>query len=143
MQYHKQLFLHDPDNGVFGDCHRTALACLLDKQPKEVPHFLEGNPDGVEFIRREREYLETQGLSLFQVAYADTIENVLATVGQQNPGLRYILGGKSPRGTNHSVVCCGSEIIHDPHPDSGGLVAGIDPDGYCWVDVLIPLGMVA
>lgn len=38
MQYHKQLNKRDPENGVFGDCYRTAVACILDKHPSEVIH---------------------------------------------------------------------------------------------------------
>jgi hypothetical protein len=38
MTPHKQRFRHDPANGIYGDCWRTAIACLLDIQPEEIPH---------------------------------------------------------------------------------------------------------
>ena len=38
-----QLNKHDPANGVYGDCGRTVIACLLDLHPSEVPHFWDGN----------------------------------------------------------------------------------------------------
>ncbi len=37
MLQHRQLFLHEPERRSFGDCHRTALACLLNLPPEEVP----------------------------------------------------------------------------------------------------------
>lgn len=33
MKYNKQLFRHHPEQGIFGDCHRTAIACMLDLEP--------------------------------------------------------------------------------------------------------------
>jgi len=40
MRFHKQLITnHNPESGIFGDCQRTAIACLLDKHPSDVPHF--------------------------------------------------------------------------------------------------------
>ena len=42
MTPHKQLIKHDPENGQWGDCGRTAIACLLDLHPSDVPHFWEG-----------------------------------------------------------------------------------------------------
>ena len=38
MTPHKQLNRHRPEEGVFGDCYRTAIACLLDLRPQDVPH---------------------------------------------------------------------------------------------------------
>ena len=35
----RQLFRHEPHNVIYGDCHRTAIACLLDMEPWQVPHF--------------------------------------------------------------------------------------------------------
>ena len=36
----KQEFVHDPSNGVYGDCQRAVIASLLDLPLSEVPHFL-------------------------------------------------------------------------------------------------------
>lgn len=33
-----------------------------------------------------------------------------------------IASGKSPRGLEHCVICKGMDVVHDPHPDGGGLV---------------------
>ena len=42
MRPQQQKFKHDPANGSYGDCFRTALACILDLDRDEVPHFNEG-----------------------------------------------------------------------------------------------------
>ena len=38
------------------------------------------------------------------------------------PDAYYLMGGMSLRGKPHCVVCLGGEMVHDPHPDGGGLV---------------------
>ena len=42
MTPYKQLNHHDPDNGIIGDCYRTAIACLLDLPPDALPNYCEG-----------------------------------------------------------------------------------------------------
>lgn len=141
MKFHKQRFRHDPEKGVFGDCHRTAIACLLDLELDDVPHFLHDGCDAIEFNRREGEFLERRGFALFQMAYVGDLGDVLVSVGTCNPGVIHLLAGKSPRGTCHTVVCCDGRIIHDPHPDGGGIVAPCGDDGYYWFSVLVPRSM--
>ena len=41
MEFYKQLNEHNPDEGVYGDCYRTAIGCLLNIPPEFVPHFCE------------------------------------------------------------------------------------------------------
>lgn len=136
MIYNKQLFRHDPDNKVFGDCHRTALACMLDLQPSEVPHFYESG-DPLEFDRLLKEYLTSINLCEVNFPFLNELDAVLNHMGFLNKNVYYILGGTSPRGTSHSVVACGGEIIHDPHPDGGNLVCPMS-DGYYWITVYVP-----
>jgi len=38
MKFYKQKYLHDPGNGVIGDCYRTAIGCILEIDPMELPH---------------------------------------------------------------------------------------------------------
>lgn len=141
MQYHKQKFLHDPDNGVYGDCARTALACLLDMEPEYVPHFMYGSPPVEEFNCRRNAWLRAQGLGIVQFAIvADSLEDVVHNLGPNwMPGLRYMLSGRSPRGTNHVVVVEGDKI-HDPAIPGGDLVGPCD-DNYWWIEVLVPLSI--
>ena len=139
MTPHKQLFLHDPDNGVWGDCYRTAFACLLDIEPERVPHFChEGVPAEIangllgEWLKRRR-------LTYFQVLYPGEygLKEILTTMENVNPDVYYILGGKSKSGVAHVVICCNDEIVHDPSRNNNGIVG---PDeGYYWITVLIPI----
>ena len=35
----KQLYRHKPTEGSYGDCWRTCLACILDRNPETIPHY--------------------------------------------------------------------------------------------------------
>lgn len=124
---------HDPDNGVYGDCHRAALASVLDLPIEIVPHICDGQHPPEEFIRRERAWLLTQGLIPIHVAFEDSsIEAVIRHVAAVNPGVYYLVGGTSPRGHDHTVVGINDQIAHDPHPDGGGLIGPMS-DGLVWI----------
>lgn len=137
MKFHKQLFRHNPDAGVYGDCCRTVYACLLDKHPSEVPHFAEQHWDDTDaWARAEDTYLATQGVRLVRIAFSiesTSLEQVHSWAKHSMPGLYYVLHGTSRNGTGHVVVCCDGEIIHDPAQDDSGIVGPID--GYHWVYV--------
>lgn len=139
MIFNKQLIKHDPVNGIFGDCMRTAIACLLDKLPEEVPHFGEHFLDSATFDAAVNSYLASQGLAQFTIAFHGEcgIKSVIDTVGFTNKNMYYLLSGQSNRKVNHIVVCCENKIIHDPHPSGDGLEAPCN-DGYFWATVLVP-----
>lgn len=139
MQFHTQLLQHDPDNGVWGDCMRTALACLLDLPCAQVPHFNDGGPDLPEFTRRIDAWLLRIDKTIFNIPYAvKDLNEVLASFGRINPDRYYFVSGRSPRGADHIVVALNDQVLHDPHPDGGGLV-GPCSDGYYWISILAPL----
>lgn len=137
MKPQKQAFRHDPENGVYGDCYRTAIACMLDMERDEVPHFYEGDPPVDVFNKRAADFLATRGLTTFLVAF-DDFESMLNTMQVCNPNINYIVSGTSPRGTCHAVIGHGDKIIHDPHPDGGDLVAPCS-DGLYWIEIFTPL----
>ena len=137
----KQLYRHDPANGVYGDCHRTAIPCLLDLEPIEVPHFGNDYAGPEAFFRREAEWLATQGLCSVSCAYQSTLEDLLRAQHHLNQGIYYLLGGKSRTGCGHTVVACGGEIVWDPSLDDAGIIAPFDSDGLYWVTFLVPLAM--
>lgn len=144
MKFHKQLFKHQPEIGIYGDCHRTAIACLLDLEPLDVPHFGEHFLDVTKFNDAVKDYLASQGLAIFSLAFAGgvSLDQVLQFVAVHNPETYYLVGGTSPRGFNHTVIAKGGELIHDPHPDNTFLVApceaGTENAAY-WIDLLIPI----
>ena len=140
MTPHKQLFRHDPDNGIYGDCFRTAIACMLDLPVEEVPHFNHDNPGGIIGWERVQKWLAPRGLTIYACAYSSSVEDVLATFGETNPGMYAMIVGQSPRGTNHNVIALNGKIIHDTAIDGGGLVGPCD-DGYVWINLLVPVNI--
>ena len=171
MTPHKQLLLHDPDNGVYGDCYRTALGCLLDMPPEQVPHFLENlgaDSTGTEWQAARDLWLAEQGYRRLRIGFQPATEaaveiiremvtedggdpdtdvypaglpGLLQMMGHVNPGIYYLLVGMSSSGVNHVVIGCGDEIVHDPHPSNVGVVAPIEEFGMYEFEFLIPLGL--
>jgi hypothetical protein len=140
MRIQKQLNRHDPANGVYGDCHRTAIACVLDMDACDVPHFMDKKPDNSEAPECHEAievWLNARGLTQISVCYSGSIDLdlVLRTVmnsNPQSPGLVFLLGGTSRNKCNHTVVCCDGEIICDPSLDDAGIVGPMS-DGNWWV----------
>jgi hypothetical protein len=132
----KQLFPHSPANGLYGDCHRAALASILDLPILDVPHFMDGlGPlEGEEFERRQRGFLATLGYVPIIVPYVGTdgLDTLLASIAHNCPNAYYLLGGDAGRGAGHTVVGYNDKIIHDPHPNNCGII-GPMADGYFWV----------
>jgi len=81
------------------------------------------------------EYLKPLGLCEDQTALTGELQGVLDWMLAVNPNAAWILAGRSPRDVNHSVVCKGGEIIHDPSMD-GGDVVGPCSDGFYWVSFI-------
>ncbi len=142
MKYHKQKFRHDPANGLFGDCQRTAIACLLDKELDEVPNFGIHYDDQAAFYKAIDEYLATEGLGEFHFCYNNCeLDDVLACMAMWNKNLHYMISGRSERGFNHVVICKGGAMVHDPHEDNT-FINKPCTDGYYWVSVIAKLSGV-
>lgn len=135
----KQANRHRPEEGIFGDCHRTCIAMLLGLDRDEVPHFLHDDCGAEEFKRRVGEWLGERGLcELFMVWDGGSdIGDILRTVEHLNPGVPFILGGKSRTGVNHSVVCQGGEMVGDPSLTDAGIIGPTEPDGFFWVTFIV------
>lgn len=131
----KQLFRHKPSEGIYGDCHRTCYAMILDREPEGVPHFAE---DGDENFRlNEINWLESEGLELINIVFPGEMKlaQILETMNVLNPDNAFILGGKSAIGCGHSVVCF-EEQIYDPSLDNNGIVGPMS-DGYYWITYVV------
>ncbi len=140
MKPQKQLNRHRPTEGIFGDCHRTAIAVILDMDAADVPHFMDGK-DGkgadLGVWEAQERWLNERGMTAISVAFPGEcpLDQVLLAVKNANiqqPNLCYMLGGESANGVNHSVVCRGAEIVCDPGQDDPGIVGPCD-DGFYWV----------
>lgn len=131
-----QRFKHDPENGSYGDCHRAAIASVLEIAYEIVPHFMNGlGPrDGDIFEQREKEFLKEFGLVPVCIPFTSEagLEGVLEVIGARSPGVYFLVGGKSERGVGHTVVGYGNKIVHDPHPSGVGISGPMD-DGLFWI----------
>lgn len=141
MTPHKQRFRHRPDDGVFGDCARTVLACLLDIEPEEVPHHHRPLADG-EQRRLFDEWLSDRGLKLAFFAFPGEPQTMMDVMKVANPGLLYMLSGTSRTGCNHVVIAQDDRVIHDPSLDDAGIIGPCD-DGCTYIEFLVPSLMVA
>lgn len=115
-----QTILHDDPAGRFGNCLQAAVAALFELEIDDVPHFYEDaksatNHDPVGY-KRFLDWFEDRGLHPREVAVVDR------GAGPQPAWVwPHLAFGKSPRGVEHAVIRQGFDIIHDPHPDGGGI----------------------
>jgi hypothetical protein len=134
----KQRHRHNPPHS-YGDCHRAALASLLDLPLDDVPHFMHGlgPKDGEIFNARQDDFLRSRALEaiVFPIS-TDSLADVLRAAGAWNPGKMFLLGGESASGCGHTVIAGPDGILHDPHPDDVGIVAPMD-DGAYWITYIV------
>jgi len=140
MQLHKQLFPHDPAGDQYGDCFRTALACLLDLEPSSVPHFMHDGTGEDSVWARVNEWLAPRNLAHCTFAVCGDLSDVFRMMSSVNAGAYYLLAGSSSRGFNHQVIALNDAILHDPSPSDAGLCGPCD-DGYYWISFLVPLNI--
>lgn len=127
VQQHTQLLLHDPANGIMGDCWRTCIACLLEVPPNEVPHFLETN----HWWRDTQEWLRERGYGLYEFGGLFEQVSISGLVG-----CHHIITGGSPRdpaNVRHSVIGLDEAVVWDPHPSR----AGITGEPHSWYHALL------
>lgn len=135
MRFVKQKFRHAPESGIYGDCARTAIACLLGIDPETVPHWHCALEPG-EQERRHNDFLAERGLIRFTLAFAfQEVEAMLDTAARLAQGQPYLLAGQSRNGTCHVVVCQGQEIVWDPALDDSGIVG--PHEGHFWIDLIV------
>ena len=124
---------HNPPDS-YGDCHRCCLASILELPASRVPHFLADGDPNEEFNERIRKWLHDRGVPYFTIPFEGG--SPLEFMAMQNPGVFYILGGKSPLG-NHSVVALNDQIVHDPQArPAGQQIIGPMSDGLYVVDIV-------
>lgn len=137
MKPQRQLFSHDPANGVHGDCHRTAIACILGIDAKDVPHFCDTD-DMEEALRREREWLAQRGLTHVNWVFPGSLslEDILSR-SRSLATTPMILLGSTKRRVNHSVVVLAGDIVCDPscggpNPDAliGPAIGGAEEEWW-------------
>lgn len=133
-----QLFRHDPENGIYGDCHRAVIAWVLGRAVESVPHFAFDGCDGETFHARIAAFLKPLGLLQFEIPFpaVSDPEDLISRYPLNLPGYSYILGGTSLNGVNHSVGVQNGKIAYDPGIDQPGIVGPCD-DGYYWISLIV------
>lgn len=126
-----QSIRHDPKNGFHGDCQRAVLASVFDFEIDEVPHFYNGKRSPEDAADHERAWLLKLGIVPIHIPVLGTLDEALAFGAARAAGCYCVFAGRSPRGNNHAVVSLDGEIVHDPSPDGGGIIAPCD-DGFYW-----------
>lgn len=120
-------FVYQDKFGLGGNCQSAVIASLLNLDLADVPYFAEGLVvDGKEiensaqiFNDRIDEFLE--GHNLLLQWYTES-EEVQRFIKHEYYNLAYQVSGKSPRGFEHVVIYRNGEMIHDPHPEGGGVI---------------------
>lgn len=138
---HKMLLSHDAEKGIWGDCHRTAIAAMLGLHPSVVPHFYREGPTrpALETIQEINNWLrQNYGLRQIDIAYPGetSVTDVLGAVSASNPGAVFMLGGTSSAGVGHTVLCWNGEIGFNPSNSPASRIVGPMEDGYWWVSFL-------
>lgn len=110
-----QTALHDPANGVIGNCLSAVLASLLHLPIELVPLFA----DETTWAKDMNAWLRPYGLAYiqFEPGFAQTL------VDYGIKGLHHEVAGPSPRhaDTLHACVGLDCEQVFDPHPSRAGL----------------------
>ena len=112
-----QTALHDPDNGVIGNCLSAVLASLLHLPIESVPLFVNDET----WVKDLNAWLRRYGLAYIE--FNRDFKQSLAVYGIQ--GLHHEVAGLSPRFADvlHSCVGLDCEMAFDPHPSRDGLTA--------------------
>ena len=138
MLFNKQLNYHNPEEGIYGDCYRTCIACILNLQPKTVPNFAQLYwDDNEKWDEENRKWLKERNLGIASIAFQQELSSLLEDLKKFND-IYFILTGRSRNNTNHAVVCYNGKIIHDPSIDNSGII-DYATDGYYHIELLIPL----
>lgn len=144
MKLIDQKQLHDPENGVTGDCFTAVLASMLELPLTFVPLFIEDKPEG-EWVRKLNKWLFPFGLAYICLDPSFSLEYYGIK------GLHHDVSGDSPRfpGINHACVGLDGKLVFDPHPtklglpkiDSFGVFIVLDPS--CGPSMLRLYGLFA
>ena len=121
-----QQHMHDPENGIYGDCQRAVIASLLDLPIETVPHFLqEAKGDASDFWERIQTFCAGYGY-----AYVSFRGPMRPLLFGSDADVYHEISGPSPRraGVFHAVVGRNGTPYHDPHP-SRAMLAG-DPSEW-------------
>lgn len=109
-----QTILHDPENGLHGNCFSAVLASLLHLPIGSIPVF----SDSEDWRKEVNDFLRPYGLAYMIVSDFDTYceENGIS-------GCHHQVAGFTKRSGDvwHACVAADGHLIFDPHPSRDGL----------------------
>jgi len=106
--------MHNPKQGIAGDCYRACICSLLDISDEGIENFVENSDYPMNVVT----FLNGKGFRLRH------------NTEQPKDIEFYIASGISPRGVRHSVIYSNGQLVHDPHPSNAGVI----PDLYLWLE---------
>lgn len=109
-----QTQVHDPENGIEGNCTQAAIASLLGLELSEVPDFntlYKDAPHAGHYWHAIDVWFLERGYD-FRMMKGDTCFDGI-----------YLADGPSPRGLGHFVVMKDGSLHHDPHPSRAGITS--------------------
>lgn len=131
-----QLNKHEPDNGIYGDCFRTAIACILGfDNPESIPLFAPVEDQKKSYV----DFLDSIGYILFEIPWKvnDSIKSPLEFMEYYYPNLPYLFSGLSKRGVGHVAIYQGETLIHDTFPGGNGICSAfIDCDCFYEIGII-------
>jgi len=95
-----------------GNCFEACLASLLEIDIKDIPSYKKN------WYLKYNKWLSKYDLALLMVGSWDDCEDK----DKLMPNVYAIVTGISPRGFKHSVIYLKDEMVHDPHPQNGGVL---------------------
>ena len=124
----KQTILHDPDNGIHGNCLSAFLASLLHLDINSIPIF--SNPET--WLVELNAWLKDFGLAYMVLTNLETYARDCGI-----SGLWHEIYGSTVRSADILHACVGKDgkLEFDPHPDGTGLV---EPLGFGVFIILEP-----
>jgi len=135
-----QTKLHDPENGVIGNCYTACLASILELDMNVLASFEQYYGSWAMSWEKDREDAALLVASVRELARVGGV--VMVRLGIQNPMMVGIVPhgfsiatGPGPRGFPHATVAHCGDIVHDPHPSRDGLLKIQD------YEVALPIGM--
>lgn len=109
-----------------GNCLNACIASLLHLKIDQVSHEWKGP----HWVSEVRDWLYERGHTMMLLSPRDEVHCA--------SNIDYIACGQSPREIKHAVIMRGVMLVHDPHPDGGGIgeiedVIAVFPNGrYVW-----------
>jgi hypothetical protein len=122
------------------DCFRTALGCLLNLEPQDVPHFVR-NDGGMaghwteEGRNHVRDWLKEHSVEMLESGFylgEGTLDMLMNNITYlHGRDIIYLLTGANAKGLPHVVICRGDKLLWDPSPIHSELPGPLN--GTYWV----------